>query len=53
VPVNTIDEQLKSLLWQFREKVRSHQFEDIGLTEANRYGSGTSSRPCDADISFN
>src|SRR5271167_1832136 len=34
VPVNTTDEQLKSLLWFFREKVRSHQFTDIGLTQA-------------------
>lgn len=32
VPVNTTDEQLKSLLWFFRDKVRSHQFKDIGLT---------------------
>lgn len=34
VPVNTTDEQLKSLLWFFREKVRAHQFKDIGLTKA-------------------
>lgn len=34
VPVNTTDEQLKSLLWFFREKVRSHQFKDIGLAQA-------------------
>jgi len=34
VPVNTTDEQLKSLLWFFRKKVRSHQFKDIGLTKA-------------------
>lgn len=33
VPPNTTDEQLKSLLWFFREKVRSHQFKDIGLTQ--------------------
>jgi hypothetical protein len=33
VPVNATDEQLKSLLWLFREKVRSHQFKDIGLTQ--------------------
>ena len=31
VPVNTSDEQLKSLLWLFREKVRSHHLKDIGL----------------------
>jgi hypothetical protein len=34
VPVNTTDEQLKSLLWFFREKVRARQFKDIGLTKA-------------------
>jgi hypothetical protein len=34
VSVSTTDEQLKSLLWLFREKVRSHQFKDIGLTQA-------------------
>ncbi|MFI5057180.1 MAG: zinc-ribbon domain-containing protein [Candidatus Acidiferrales bacterium] len=33
VPVSTTDEQLKSLLWLFREKARSHQFKDIGLTQ--------------------
>lgn len=33
VPVNTTDEQLKSLLWFFREKVRSNEFKDIGLTQ--------------------
>jgi len=32
VAVNTSDDQLKSLLWLFREKVRSHQFKDLGLT---------------------
>lgn len=32
VPINTTDEQLKSLLWLFREKVRSHHYKDIGLT---------------------
>jgi hypothetical protein len=31
-PVTT-DEQLKSLLWLFREKVRSHRFKDIGITQ--------------------
>ncbi len=34
VPINTTDEQLRSLLWFFWEKVRSHQFNDIGLTRA-------------------
>jgi hypothetical protein len=34
VPVDATDEQLKSLLWFFREKVRSHQFKDIGLMQA-------------------
>jgi hypothetical protein len=34
VPVNTTNEQLRSLLWFFREKVRSRQFKDIGLTQA-------------------
>jgi hypothetical protein len=29
----TTDEQLKSLLWLFREKVRSHRFKDIGITK--------------------
>lgn len=33
VPVQTTDEQLKSLLWFFREKVRSHEFKSIGITE--------------------
>lgn len=37
VPVKTTDEQLKSLLWLFREKVRAHKFKDIGLKNAN-YG---------------
>jgi zinc ribbon protein len=31
VPANTTDEQLRSLLWLFREKARSHQLKDIGL----------------------
>ena len=35
VPINTSDEQLKSLLWFFRENVRSHKFKDIGLTQAD------------------
>jgi len=29
--VNTSDEQLRSLLWLFREKARSHHLKDIGL----------------------
>jgi hypothetical protein len=33
VPPDTTDEQLRSLLWLFREKVRSHQFKDIGITQ--------------------
>jgi hypothetical protein len=28
----TSDEQLRSLLWLFREKVRAHHFSDIGIT---------------------
>jgi hypothetical protein len=32
VPVGTTDEQLKSLLWFFRDKVRSQKYRDIGLT---------------------
>jgi hypothetical protein len=31
VPVSTSDERLKSLLWLFREKARSHHLKDIGL----------------------
>jgi len=31
VPVSTTDEQLKSLLWFFRDKVRSQKYRDIGL----------------------
>lgn len=31
VPVSTTNEQLESLLWLFREKVRSHRYRDIGL----------------------
>ncbi|MGB9233151.1 MAG: hypothetical protein WCC04_01975 [Terriglobales bacterium] len=34
VPVTTTDEQLKSLLWFFREKVRSQEFKSIGLRSA-------------------
>ena len=33
VPVSTTDEQLRSLLWLFREKVRSHEFRSIGIKE--------------------
>ena len=33
VPLSTTDDQLKSLLWFFREKVRSQQFKEIGLTQ--------------------
>jgi hypothetical protein len=33
VSTNTTDEQLRSLLWLFREKVRSHRFNDIGITQ--------------------
>jgi hypothetical protein len=33
VPANATDEQLKSLLWFFREKVRSHHYKDIGMSQ--------------------
>jgi hypothetical protein len=33
VSPTTTDEQLKSLLWLFREKVRAHRFKDIGITQ--------------------
>lgn len=33
VASSTTDEQLKSLLWLFREKVRSHRFKDIGISQ--------------------
>ena len=33
VPTSTTDEQLKSLIWFFREKVRSHDFKSLGLKE--------------------
>jgi len=33
VPSNTTDEQLKSLLWFFREHVRAHDFKPIGIAE--------------------
>ncbi len=29
----TTDEQLKSLLWLLREKIRSHRFKEIGITQ--------------------
>jgi len=32
VPANTTEDQLKSLVWLFRQKVRSGQFKDIGIT---------------------
>jgi len=32
VPSNTTDDQLRSLLWFFRERVRSHHFKEIGIT---------------------
>ena len=48
VPTNTTDDQVKSLLWLFREKVRSHHYREIGLThptskqwEKEGYLSGT------------
>lgn len=31
VSPSTSDEQLKSLLWFFREKVRAHRFKDVGI----------------------
>lgn len=33
VPPNTTDEQLISLLWFFRQKVRTSAFKDIGITQ--------------------
>jgi hypothetical protein len=33
VPTNTTDAQLRSLLWLLREKVRSHLFKEIGITQ--------------------
>lgn len=33
VSPSTSDDQLKSLLWLFREKVRSHRFKDIGILQ--------------------
>jgi hypothetical protein len=36
----TTDEQLRSLLWLFREKVRSHRFKDIGINQPTSEQSG-------------
>jgi hypothetical protein len=33
VPTNATDDQLKSLVWLFREKVRSQKFRDISITQ--------------------
>jgi len=33
VSSSTSDDQLKSLLWLFREKVRSHRFKDVGILQ--------------------
>lgn len=33
VPVETTDDQLRSLLWFFRQKVRGGEFKDIGITQ--------------------
>jgi hypothetical protein len=33
VPESTTDDQLKTLLWFFREKVRQGRFKDIGITQ--------------------
>jgi len=33
VSPSTSDEQLKNLLWLFREKVRSHRFKDVGILQ--------------------
>jgi len=40
VPPSTSDEELQSLLWLFREKVRSHRFTDIGISQptSRRWG---------------
>jgi hypothetical protein len=40
VSPKTTDEQLKSLLWLFREKVRSHRFKDLGITQPTETRSG-------------
>jgi len=33
VSPDTTDEQIESLLWFIREKVRSHRFRDLGITQ--------------------
>ncbi len=41
VPPKTTDDELKKLLWHFREKVRTGKFKDIGITRptnTNRLG---------------
>lgn len=40
VPPNTTEAQLRSLLWLFREKVRSRRFKEIGITQptSNQWG---------------
>lgn len=40
VPLNTTNEQLKSLLWMFRDKVHSNQFADLGLKSVDWGKSG-------------
>ncbi len=40
MPTKTTDEQLKSLLWLFREKVRTRKFRDIGITQPTSKHSG-------------
>ena len=40
VSPNTSNEQLKNLLWLFREKVRAHRFKDIGLSDEWENGKG-------------
>jgi len=37
VSPDATDGQLRSLLWLFREKVRSHRFKDIGITDPSSY----------------
>jgi hypothetical protein len=38
VPINTTDEQLKSLLWLFRQKIREGGFSKIGISHVQRPG---------------
>ena len=40
VPVSTTDEQLRSLLWLFRQKVRAGAFKEIGITQPTAKQSG-------------